>query len=353
MLSLRQISFTRTFLFCAISIVLFSSTGFCVDSSVLFDFDGDGKTDISVYRMGAWTTTNRAASYFYIRSSLTGELIAAPFGAGGDRPAVSDYDRDGIADLAVFRSWDDALEFPWLASDYWVRRSSTGLTDVNYFLGHGTIVSRDFVGDNRPEFGVFTQRFVEGSDPDNPCYIPGFLIGRNDDIYQKDISENCLDSINSRIPALGDYDGDGVSDIAILNTNASSTRGSSYFQVWHSPLTSGLTEPDVIKQFPADFPLPGDYDCDGKTDFAGGRFENGRLVWRMLFSSNNFLWTVTFGITGDKPVPGDYDGDGKTDQAVFRPSEGNWYILRSSDWNWEMHHFGIATDVPIPQPNAF
>lgn len=59
------------------------------------DFDGDFKTDISVFRPngGNW----------YINQSLNNTFRAQQFGANGDIPVPEDYDGDNITDIAVFR----------------------------------------------------------------------------------------------------------------------------------------------------------------------------------------------------------------------------------------------------------
>ena len=76
------------------------------------------------------------------------------------------------------------------------------------------------------------------------------------------------------------------------------------------------------------------------TDFAVFRPSNGR--WYV----NGIAGSTPFGKSGDIAVPADYNGDGTTDFAVFRPSNGNWYvngIAGSTPW-------GQNGDTPAPRP---
>ena len=48
------------------------------------DYDGDGKTDLAVFRDGVW----------FVKSSLSGDVVTC-YGAGTDVPVPADYDGDG------------------------------------------------------------------------------------------------------------------------------------------------------------------------------------------------------------------------------------------------------------------
>jgi hypothetical protein len=94
-----------------------------------------------------------------------------------------------------------------------------------------------------------------------------------------------------------------------------------------------------------------DFDGDGKTDISVFRPSNG--FWYVMKSSGGYS-SIQWGQKDDVLVPGDYDGDGKTDVAVYRfgvrqitsPVAFNtWYILRSSDNAFLARQFGISGGV--------
>ena len=91
--------------------------GVSTDVIVPGDFDGDGKTDLSVVRgsFGQWN--------WYYRSSVNGSINGpAVFGnSSTDFTAQGDYDGDGKTDLAIWR--------PSLIpgqSAFWVQGSTSG-----------------------------------------------------------------------------------------------------------------------------------------------------------------------------------------------------------------------------------
>jgi cytochrome c peroxidase len=86
-----------------------------------------------------------------------------------------------------------------------------------------------------------------------------------------------------------------------------------------------------------------DFDGDGKTDLSVFRPSEGN--WYILQSSTSSSSATNFGFSSDALAPEDFDGDGKTDIAVFR--SGVWYILRSRD-GLQVVQFGLADDKPQP-----
>jgi uncharacterized delta-60 repeat protein len=266
--------------------------------AVPYDFDGDRKADISVFRpaTGVWWILNS--------SDLT--YSATSWGLSSDTIVPADYDGDGRIDKAVYR---DGL--------WYVLKSSTGSYAVSQFgLANDKPVPADFDNDGKADLSVFRQGVWH-------------LLRSSDGAYKA--SQFGIDS-DTPIPA--DYDSNRLSDLAVF-------RGGTWYVRYQNEL------PTASFQFglQTDVPVPSDYDGDKKADYA--LFRNG--VWYIWESRTGSPSIIQWGVSGDIPVPADYDGDKKTDVAVFR--QGTWYIHRSSDGGATILQFGLATDIPIPSVN--
>lgn len=265
-----------------------------------FDYDGDGRSDISVYRpsSGVW----------YLNQSTSG-FSAAQFGISTDKIVPADYDGDGKTDLAIYR---DGV--------WWILQSSNNLIKTFQFgLAEDKPQTGDFDADGRDDLVVFR--------PSNG----NWYVSRSSD----NVFTTTSYGLSQDIPQSADYDGDGKTDIAVFRPSSG---------VWYVKKSSGG---EFTMQFGlnGDRPAASDFDGDGKTDIAVFRPSNG--AWYISRSSDNQITILTFGLQEDISVPADYDGDGKADIAVFRPSNGGWYQMLSTS-GFSAQVFGLENDRPAP-----
>jgi hypothetical protein len=274
----------------------FSPTG-----TARVDFDGDGKSDRSVFRSGNW----------YVQRSTAG-FVAQQWGSSSDTVISGDFDGDGKADYGVFRP----TASPDTTPDFFILQSSNNTPKyVAWGLPGDTPVIGDFDGDNKDDVAVWRsstgQWAIKPTNNSAPIY---YTFGQNGDR-----------------PIVADYDGDNKDDVAVY-------RGGNWYiigsTVGFKAQNWGVAGDSVV---------PGDYDGDSKDDLAVWRPETGQ--WSILQSSNNTPKYVTFGQLGDTVVPGDYDGDGKDDVAIFR--NGFWYTIGSTSGLQPAVQFGVGGDIPI------
>lgn len=269
----------------------------------LFDYDGDGKADVSVFR----PSTN---TWYELLSSNYSVGIQT-FGQSGDMPAPADYDGDGKTDLGLFR--------PSIGDWLYISSSNGAVTQLHWGQAGDIPLPSDVTGDGKAELVVYRPssgtwfRSAGG-------FIPFGIAGDK--------------------PVIGDFDGDAKNDAAIYRPSTG--------EWWYAASSAGNQHRAGRWGISTDIPVPGDYDGDGKTDFAVYRPSEG--VWYVYNSSTNSPTILNFGIAEDKPVAADYDGDGKADIAVFRPSTGIWYLLQTTA-GFGALQWGVSTDIPTE--NAF
>jgi hypothetical protein len=102
-----------------------------------------------------------------------------------------------------------------------------------------------------------------------------------------------------------------------------------------------------------------DVDNDGKQDAMIRRGVNGQLVFFVRRSSDAQQYTLQWGLTSFFPQFGDYDGDGRTDFASRQTVSTGvtsgfivWHIFQSATQTHRAVPFGVATvgDQRPPEP---
>ncbi len=255
------------------------------------DFDGNGTTDVAVFRPanGTW----------YLRTPAPS---AVAWGQEGDIPVPGDYDGDGTVDLAVFRPSNNAWYIRTPTPQYVLWGEAGDIPVPGDYDGNGTTDIAVF----RPATGTW---FLRTASP------TAVVWGQAGDI-----------------PVPGDYDGNGTVDLAVFRPSNSA---------WYIRTP---TAQFVLWGQAGDVPVPGDYDNNGTTDVAVFRPATG--TWYLRTASPT---AIVWGQNGDLPQPGDYDGNGSTDLAVFRPATNTWFVRSASPFNvvW-----GQSGDKPLSLPDA-
>jgi hypothetical protein len=264
------------------------------------DFDGDGRTDLSVFRP--------SNGFWYYDGSIAG-FQAVQFGESTDIPAPADFDNDHKTDISVFRP----------STGFWYRLNSSDGTFyfVNFGLNGDIPQACDYDGDGTPDQAVFRPssgtwywlRSIDGQ-------YAGMQFGQNGDK-----------------PVAGDYDGDGRMDLGVF-------RGG----IWYRFLLNSNTLLGEQFGIDTDMPVQADYDGDDRDDVAVFRPAEGN--WYFHLSSNSQYGGIHWGQNGDIPVPGDYDADNRSDVAVYR--DGTWFLNQTTAGSFAAA-FGLPGDTPIPK----
>jgi uncharacterized delta-60 repeat protein len=173
--------------------------------------------------------------------------------------------------------------------------------------------------------------------PDGKIVLAGYIATNDNDIAIARLTA----ITNDRRPfrRLYDFNGTMTTDLAVYRPGTGGESG-----VWYN-LHTGYWTPFGIE---GDIITPADYNDDGYTDIAVFRPSNGTwYITTNLYNSALAYYAVQWGADGDIPAAADYDGDGRADLAVFRPSNSTWYISESQSGLSRFTQWGASGDKPV------
>jgi len=297
------------------------------------DFDGDNISDYAVARA---TGAGSAATWWIKNSSgpVTTGAVGNGIGfAGGDIATPADFDGDGKTDIAA---WKPGAA---LTAGFSILRSTTNTVTFEAFgqTGDDPTIVRDYDGDAKADVavyrpgasGTFFYRGTLSNPSGNVTYVPWGITG------------------DRALP--GDFDGDGKADFSVIRNNGGLAE---HWQRFATGATNTFQYGLNTDKFST-----GDFDLDNRSDVVAIRTAGSLFNWYLLKSSDSTLVFEEYGDPAtDYPITGDYDGDGRTDFAVWRsgtsPEQGFFFSRNSrsarSQSKWGQSSANLtAPDYPV------
>lgn len=306
-------------------------------ASLYYDTDGegfDGELIASFDSLGSgshsysWDVSGFAEGKYYVYVEVSDSrnisqvyapvpvVLKAPENPFLRAKVPYDYDGDAISDHVVYRA---------AVGQFFTKCSTLPPSSKSWGGSTSQAVDGDFDGDKKSDYAIVFE---------NAGVLEWFvLLSHDGSLFHRTWG------IAGDVSVVADYDGDGRDDIALFRDG-----------IWYVLYIDGRVS--IIPWGVAgDIPVPGDYDGDLRADTAIWRPNDG--MWWVLYSGDipgqnaEDYTAVQWGLPGDIVVPGDYDADRKTDFAVWRPTDGTWYIRNSETdaataWQW-----GLPGDIPI------
>jgi uncharacterized protein (TIGR03437 family) len=287
------------------------ATGSAPVGIAIADFNGDGIPDLAVANSGSGNVS--------ILLGGTGGTFsqAINYTLGGSPFAVvaGDFNGDGIADLVV---------------------AGFGLLSVMIGNGDGTfqaplnysgsashfrsIATADFNGDGIPDL-VLTNLY--GATTSVSGTSVSVLIGNGDGTFQASV--NYATGTQPISVAVGDFNGDGIPDLAVANFSSNSVsvllgKGNGTFQAAVNRAVGSVPYSVAV----------GDFNGDGKQDLVIANNTGG--VVSVLQGNGDGTFAAAINYTTGVPAlvaatVGDFNGDGVSDLAVASGSNGGFVLL--------------------------
>jgi len=282
---------------------------------VVGDFNGDGIPDVAT----ANQNSNNVTVLLGNRSGGFTEATGSPFAVGA-RPesvAVGDFNGDGIQDLAV-ASYSGGNVTVLLGDGAGGFTPAPGSPITLGFFGAWSVAVGDFNGDGIQDLAV--ANYSDG-------YV-AVLLGNGSGGFTPAAGSPFIVGSGPYSVVVGDFNGDGIQDLATANWAAGNVtvllgNGSGKF-------SAAPGSPFAVGAYPESL-VVGDFNGDGVQDLAVANSSNNNVTVLLGNGSGSFTAETgspfTVGSSPQSLVVGDFNRDGIQDLAVANTNGGNVTVL--------------------------